>query len=121
MAIILDGNKLSQQIRSELKLELENLIGHQRPPKLSVLLVGDDDASSVYVRNKEKACNDAGILTETFRMQSDSNQKEIIRSKPCTFSKCINKNQGCYLVCSGDGIHILEFHPYWKYMGISSE
>ena len=78
MAIILDGNKLSQQIRSELKLELENLIGHQRPPKLSVLLVGDDDASSVYVRNKEKACNDAGILTETLRMQSDSNQKEII-------------------------------------------
>ena len=45
MAIILDGNKLSQQIRSELKLELENLIGHQRPPKLSVLLVGDDDLS----------------------------------------------------------------------------
>ena len=76
MAIILDGNKLSQQIRSELKLELENLIGHQRPPKLSVLLVGDDDASSVYVRNKEKACNDAGILTETFRMQSDSTNRK---------------------------------------------
>ena len=68
MAIILDGNDLSQEIRSELKLELNKLLANKRSPKLSVILVGDDPASSVYVRNKEKACSDVGIITETFNL-----------------------------------------------------
>ncbi len=79
MTIILNGNKLSQDIRSELKSELARLIGDHRPPKLSVVLVGEDPASSVYVRNKEKACNDAGILTETFRLSSNITQQELIQ------------------------------------------
>ncbi len=79
MAIILDGNDLSQEIRSELKLELNKLLANKRSPKLSVILVGDDPASSVYVRNKEKACSDVGIITETFNLESTSSEQELIQ------------------------------------------
>mgnify|MGYP003388736325 CR=1 FL=1 len=79
MAIILDGNKLSQEIRSELTQELAGLIANYNPPKLSVVLVGDDPASSIYVRNKEKACNDVGMLTETIRMPANISQEQLVK------------------------------------------
>jgi methylenetetrahydrofolate dehydrogenase (NADP+)/methenyltetrahydrofolate cyclohydrolase len=64
MAKILDGKSLSQQIQSQLKQEVQSLqpqIG--RSPGLAVLMVGDNPASAVYVRNKEKACHKVGIAS----------------------------------------------------------
>ncbi|RUM87889.1 MAG: bifunctional methylenetetrahydrofolate dehydrogenase/methenyltetrahydrofolate cyclohydrolase, partial [Thermovibrio sp.] len=57
MAVILDGRALSKKIRSSLKREVEEIEGKfGRPPSLAVVLVGDNPASEIYVRNKIKAC-----------------------------------------------------------------
>lgn len=61
-ATILDGKKLAEKIQLELKETITSLQGKiQRPPGLAVLMVGDNPASAVYVRNKERACQKIGI------------------------------------------------------------
>jgi methylenetetrahydrofolate dehydrogenase (NADP+) / methenyltetrahydrofolate cyclohydrolase len=60
-ATILDGKKVSAEIRDELKPRVEHLSRTHRPPGLAVILVGNDPASEIYVRNKVKACAEAGI------------------------------------------------------------
>ena len=61
---LIDGKKLSAQIRAKLKIENEKLKERKIFAKLAVILVGDDNASKVYVRNKSKACNEVGIEYE---------------------------------------------------------
>ena len=61
MAIIIDGKELAKKIRANLKIECEELKNKQINPKLAVIMVGDDKASKVYVRNKSKVCEDVGI------------------------------------------------------------
>jgi len=60
----LDGKALSQRLQTELRLQIQSLT-HQigRPPGLAVLMVGDNPASTAYVRNKEKACQRVGIAS----------------------------------------------------------
>ena len=53
---ILDGKELARKIREELKLKVDKLKENGIVPKLAVILVGDDSASKVYVKNKSKAC-----------------------------------------------------------------
>jgi len=78
-AIIIDGLKISQEIRSEAAEDVRQLqIKNGITPGLAVLLVGDDPASAVYVRNKERACNEAGIYTETFRLDESITQEKIV-------------------------------------------
>ena len=78
-AIIIDGLKISQEIRSEAAEDVRELqIKNGITPGLAVLLVGDDPASAVYVRNKERACNEAGIYTETFRLDESISQEKIV-------------------------------------------
>ena len=60
-AHIIDGNQLSQQIRQDVKQRSAALTRKGRQPGLAVILVGDNPASQVYVRNKVKACDDCGI------------------------------------------------------------
>ena len=60
-AQILDGNALSRQLRGEIATRAEALRARGTPPGLAVILVGDDPASAVYVRNKVKACADTGV------------------------------------------------------------
>ncbi len=60
-AIVLDGKKISAEIRSELRSRVESLTQKQRSPGLAVILVGEDPASQIYVRNKVKACQELGI------------------------------------------------------------
>ena len=60
-AQILDGNALSQQLRAEVGARAAALTARGRQPGLAVILVGDDPASAVYVRNKVKACADHGL------------------------------------------------------------
>ena len=58
MATIINGKELAQKIRNELKTDVENLKQKGIIPKLAVIMVGDNKASEVYVRNKSKACNE---------------------------------------------------------------
>ena len=64
MAQILDGAWVRQQIFDELKPRVERLAATGRPPGLAVVLVGDNPASEIYVRNKQKACADLGIYSD---------------------------------------------------------
>ena len=60
-ALVLDGRKISAEIRSELRSRVEFLTLKHRSPGLAVILVGEDPASEIYVRNKVKACQELGI------------------------------------------------------------
>jgi methylenetetrahydrofolate dehydrogenase (NADP+)/methenyltetrahydrofolate cyclohydrolase len=60
-AQLIDGTALSTRIRAEVAQRAAALTGRGHPPGLAVILVGDDPASQVYVRNKVKACHDAGV------------------------------------------------------------
>jgi methylenetetrahydrofolate dehydrogenase (NADP+)/methenyltetrahydrofolate cyclohydrolase len=64
MANLLDGVWVREQILAELKPRVEALASAKRPPGLAVVLVGDDPASAIYVRNKQKACSELGIFSE---------------------------------------------------------
>ena len=75
---LINGKELAKKIRGELKLEVEELNKKKIKPKLAVIMVGDDKASGVYVRNKSKACNEIGIEFEEFLMDSSIKQEELI-------------------------------------------
>ena len=63
---IIDGKKVAQDIRAELKIEIDKLKeGGRGVPGLIAILVGEDPASQIYVRNKAKACDEVGIKTKT--------------------------------------------------------
>ena len=78
MATIIDGKVLAQKIRSNLKIECEELKKQGITPKLAVILVGDDSASKVYVKNKSKACEDVGIEFEEYLLDADITQEKLI-------------------------------------------
>ena len=75
---LINGKELAKKIRGELKLEVDNLRKNGIIPKLAVIMVGDDKASEVYVRNKSKACNEIGIEFEEFLLKSNIKQEELI-------------------------------------------
>lgn len=75
---IIDGKKTAAAIRQELKDQVSALTArHGRAPGLAVILVGGDPASQVYVRNKERACEDVGILSRGFRLPQDVPQAQL--------------------------------------------
>ena len=77
-AIVIDGKKISQEIREELKSEVEKLGKKGLKPGLGVILVGENPASQIYVRNKERACEKIGIHTLTERLSSDISEEELL-------------------------------------------
>ena len=78
MATIIDGKELAKKIRASLKIECEELKQKNIKSKLAVIMVGDDPASKVYVRNKSRACEDVGIEYEEYLLDSKITQKELI-------------------------------------------
>jgi methylenetetrahydrofolate dehydrogenase (NADP+)/methenyltetrahydrofolate cyclohydrolase len=79
-AQILDGKALAQQIQAELQTQVQTLHGTiGRPPGLAVLMVGDNPASAVYVRNKERACDRVGIASVGKQFPADVSQAEVER------------------------------------------
>ncbi len=76
--MIINGKELAQKIRRELKEDVEELKKKGINPKLAVIMVGDNKASEVYVRNKSKACNEVGIEFEEFLKDSNTTQEELI-------------------------------------------
>jgi methylenetetrahydrofolate dehydrogenase (NADP+) / methenyltetrahydrofolate cyclohydrolase len=78
-ATILDGKLLAQQIRSELAEEIVEFIQNNGVvPTLAAVLVGDDSASEVYVRNKRKACETAGIESQLHRLPASISTDELL-------------------------------------------
>lgn len=78
IATILDGKALAQKIKQQLKQEVAILTSHYgRPPGLAVLMVGDNPASAVYVRNKELACRQVGISSLGQHFSSETSQAEL--------------------------------------------
>ena len=75
---IIDGKKLAKQIREKLKIECEELQEKGIKPKLAVIMVGDDKASKIYVKNKSKACDEIGIEYEEHLLEKNIKQKELI-------------------------------------------
>lgn len=77
-AQILDGKALAAEIRSEVKTQVAALAKKGVSTALAVILVGDDSASQVYVRNKIKACADTGIRSLEFRMPAETTQQQLL-------------------------------------------
>lgn len=78
-AKIMDGNAFAQELRAEWKLRAVRLAGKGMQPGLAVVIAGDNPASSIYVRNKAKACNDTGIYSEIHEFPENASQDEVIR------------------------------------------
>ena len=78
MTVLIDGKELAKKVRGNLKIECEELKNNGIKSKLAVIMVGDDPASKVYVRNKSRACEDVGIEYEEYLLDSNTSQKELI-------------------------------------------
>lgn len=80
-AQILDGKALAQKIRTQLQSRVQSLQAKiDRPPGLAVLMVGDNPASAVYVRNKEKACQKVGITSFGRHFPRDISESELSKA-----------------------------------------
>ena len=78
-AVIIDGIKIAQDIRTEVSQSVNQLQSQFGiVPRLAVVLVGDDPASAVYIRSKERACLEVGIHSETFKLPQDITQKDLL-------------------------------------------
>ncbi|MBO5221791.1 MAG: bifunctional methylenetetrahydrofolate dehydrogenase/methenyltetrahydrofolate cyclohydrolase FolD [Clostridia bacterium] len=78
MAEIISGTALAAKIRAELKLETDELKKAGITPGLAVVLVGEDPASKVYVRNKTKACEEIGFYHEQYNLPATISEEEIL-------------------------------------------
>ena len=78
MSVIMDGKKLASSIRMELKEEVNKLRKQGIIPKLAVIMVGDDKASKIYVKNKNKACEEVGIEYEEYLLPEMTKIENLI-------------------------------------------
>ncbi|MDO9528151.1 MAG: bifunctional methylenetetrahydrofolate dehydrogenase/methenyltetrahydrofolate cyclohydrolase FolD [Syntrophales bacterium] len=80
MAIIIDGKKIAQDVRNEIKEEVLRLKAKTGTvPGLAVILVGDDPASTIYVRMKENACKEAGFLSREQKLPAETDEKKLLK------------------------------------------
>ncbi|MCI0821765.1 MAG: bifunctional 5,10-methylene-tetrahydrofolate dehydrogenase/5,10-methylene-tetrahydrofolate cyclohydrolase, partial [Chloroflexi bacterium] len=78
-ATIIDGKQMAEDIRGEVAVGVKALVGATGvTPGLAAVLVGDDPASAIYVRNKRRACEEAGIFSETFELAATTTQEELL-------------------------------------------
>lgn len=77
MAKIIDGKAISVEIRGEIKQRTARLIEKGVTPGLAVVLIGDDPASAVYVRNKQRACEQVGFYSEQVILPEDTEMPEL--------------------------------------------
>jgi methylenetetrahydrofolate dehydrogenase (NADP+)/methenyltetrahydrofolate cyclohydrolase len=79
MTVVLDGKAMAETIRREVGVEAARLRErHGRAPGLAAVLVGEDAASQVYVRSKHKACQEAGLHSEVFRLAADCSRERLL-------------------------------------------
>lgn len=75
---IIDGKKIAESVRTEWRARAEKLIQLGIKPGLAVIIVGDNPASAIYVRNKVKACSDIGIYSEVHSFPDNADQNEVL-------------------------------------------
>jgi methylenetetrahydrofolate dehydrogenase (NADP+)/methenyltetrahydrofolate cyclohydrolase len=78
-AIVIDGKAVAKKIRTDIRQRIERLAPHSVQPGLSVILVGEDPASQVYVRNKIADCREVGIRSELIELPVSVTQAELLR------------------------------------------
>lgn len=78
MSELIDGKKISKQIKDELKEEVEKLRAEGKKACLAVVQVGNDPASSVYVNNKKKACAYIGIESRAYELPEETTEEELV-------------------------------------------
>ena len=78
MAELIDGKKISQDLKDEVKAQVSELKAKGVEVALAVILVGNDPASTVYVGNKKKACEYTGIRSESYELPEDTSEKELL-------------------------------------------
>ncbi len=74
---IIDGKAVSKQVKEQVKAETQELKNKGITPGLAVIIVGEDPASQVYVRNKERACDEVGFYSEKFALPENTTQEEL--------------------------------------------
>jgi methylenetetrahydrofolate dehydrogenase (NADP+)/methenyltetrahydrofolate cyclohydrolase len=85
--LIIDGKKVAAELRARVKSDVDAIAReYGRPPHLAVVLVGDDPASQIYVRYKEKACEEVGIVSRMWRLDAGTTQ--------CRLEKLITELSG---------------------------
>jgi methylenetetrahydrofolate dehydrogenase (NADP+)/methenyltetrahydrofolate cyclohydrolase len=77
--MIIDGTAIAKQVLAEQKTRAAQLAAAGRQPGLAVILVGDNPASAVYVRSKERACLEAGVLTFDKRLPATTSEAELLK------------------------------------------
>ena len=79
MTKIIDGKTISAQIKEKVKLKVQSLLDDgMRAPCLAVVLVGDDEASKVYVGHKEKACAQTGLESKVFKLSAQTSESDLL-------------------------------------------
>ncbi|MBR5721801.1 MAG: bifunctional 5,10-methylene-tetrahydrofolate dehydrogenase/5,10-methylene-tetrahydrofolate cyclohydrolase, partial [Clostridia bacterium] len=78
MAEIIDGKLVAARLREEIRSETASLKASGRAPGLAVILVGEDPASQVYVKNKEKACAEVGFYSEKYLLPENTSEDDLI-------------------------------------------
>lgn len=123
MAELIDGKELSKKIRKNLKKEVLELKENGINPKLAVILVGEDPASQVYVRNKSKACEKTGIEFEEYIFDATITEEKLIKTieklnlddsihgilVQCPLPKHINTNRALRAISPNKDVD--GFHP----------
>ncbi len=78
-AQIIDGKAIAEDVRNQVRLDIEKrLTNNQRAPGLAVILVGLDPASQVYVKNKRKACEEAGLISKSYDLDENTQQDVLL-------------------------------------------
>ena len=91
MAKIIDGKKISAEIKDEVKEEVAALKKEGKEIALAVIQVGADPASSVYVRNKKRACEYTGIRSVSYELPEETTQEELMKIvKECNEDAAVN-------------------------------
>jgi len=78
-ARIIDGNLIAREVRAEWKTRADSLVQKGTIPGLAVIIVGGNPASSIYVRNKAKACSETGIYSEIHEFPENAKQDQVMR------------------------------------------
>jgi methylenetetrahydrofolate dehydrogenase (NADP+) / methenyltetrahydrofolate cyclohydrolase len=77
--LVLDGKRIATQIETELAEEVADFVqNNATSPTLAAVLVGDDPASAVYVRNKRLACDRVGIESKMYRLPAETGEEELL-------------------------------------------
>ena len=74
-AVIMDGKALAEKVKAQIREKVSKL---RRQPGLAVILVGDNPASQVYVRNKERDCAECGIMCYDYHLPQDASQEDVL-------------------------------------------